>query len=71
MNAPLARAAPSAVRPGQRAGFAVQDLQVVVQEQVLAALVQAAGVLGDDPAGDPDGDGEGLSSPLCTDVLDD
>jgi hypothetical protein len=39
-------------RAGHRPGLAGQDLQVVVQQQVLGALVQAAGVHGDDGAAD-------------------
>ena len=57
VNAPLARAAASAVAPASAPGLRTQDLQVVIQQQVLGALVQAARVLGHDPAVGVDDDG--------------
>ena len=45
VNAPPARAATSAVAPASAPGLAGQHLQVVVQHQVLGALVQDCGVV--------------------------
>ena len=36
---------------GHRAGFAVHTFQIVIQDQIFGALVQAPGVLGDEFAG--------------------